>query len=116
VIILKRFSIFAIAACLQAQDPVSVLKQNCVSCHGVAKVSGLDLRTREAMLAGGERGPALDPGHSEKSRLYRFAAGLDKPQMPPGKTLTDGELKVLRQWIDTGAPMEAAKPEPSESA
>lgn len=64
------------------------------------------------MLAGGERGPAVDPGHSEKSRLYRFAAGLDKPQMPPGKALTESELKVLRQWIDTGAPMEAAKPEP----
>jgi hypothetical protein len=77
-------------------------------------MSGLDLRTREGMLKGGERGPAVVPGQSDKSRLYRFSAGLDKPQMPPGKTLSDAELKVLRQWIDTGAPLEA-KREPGEA-
>ncbi len=83
-----------------------------MSCHGAAKMSGLDLRSREGMLKGGQRGPALEPGRSGQSRLFRFVSGLEKPAMPPGKKLTDAELKVLRQWIDTGAPYDV-KPDPS---
>ena len=81
----------------------AVIKANCLACHGAAKMSGLDLRSREAMLAGGERGPALVPGKAEESRLYRFAAGLDKPTMPPGKTLPADQLAVVKEWIAAGA-------------
>ena len=62
------------------------------------------------MLAGGERGPAVVPGKPDDSRLYRFAAGLDKPTMPPGKTLPPEQLLVLREWIQAGAPVDAAAP------
>ena len=103
---------FALAASLSAQDlpekAASVLQQNCYACHGAGKMSGLDLRSREAMLAGGDRGPAVVPGKADSSRLYRFAAGLDKPSMPPGKTLPDAQLLVLREWINSGAEMKAA--------
>ena len=96
-----------------ATEAAAILKQNCLACHGEAKMSNLDLRTRETILAGGERGPAVDPGKPDASRLYRFAAGLDKPAMPPGKPLTTGQIATLRQWIEAGAPLTPGAPEPA---
>lgn len=94
----------------------AILKQNCASCHGAAKISKLDVRTRESLLIGGERGPALEPGNAEASRLYRFAAGLDKPSMPPGKSIGDEKLAVLKRWIDAGAQLDASAPQAKEDA
>ena len=66
------------------RQAIEILTANCTGCHGEAlKLSKLDLRTRESMLAGGERGPALEPGDASKSRLYRFAAHMENPSMPP---------------------------------
>jgi len=90
-------------------EAARILKKNCLVCHGAAiQSSGLDLRTREAMLKGGDRGSALKPGDPMASKLYRFAAGLDQPSMPPGKTLGVLDLAVLRRWIESGAAVEAA--------
>lgn len=71
-------------------------------------MSGLDLRSREAMLKGGQHGPALAPGDPLRSALYRKAAHLDQPAMPPGKKLQDWQIAVLRSWIATGAPLDRA--------
>jgi hypothetical protein len=84
----------------------SILKQKCLQCHGEAvQMSGLDLRTREAMLKGGESGPAIAPGDAEASRLYRRIAGLDKPAMPmaPVPPLTAQEVAAIKSWIERGA-------------
>src|SRR5439155_204598 len=40
-----------------------MLAKNCYRCHGEAKTSGLDMRTRDGMLRGGARGPALVRGN-----------------------------------------------------
>ena len=69
-------------------------------------MSELDLSTREGMLKGGKRGPALVPSDLAKSRLYRSAAHQEQPAMPPGKKLPDWQLVILSRWINTGAPME----------
>ncbi len=79
-------------------------------------MSGLDLRSRESALAGGERGTALVPGSPEKSRLYRLASGVDNPSMPPGKPLPADQLAKLRLWIEAGAPMAAASADKKEDA
>ena len=81
-----------------------LLAKNCYACHGSAQTSGLDLRTREGMLRGGSRGPALVPGNPEASRLYRYVARLEKPSMPPGDSLSGGEVAALKAWIAAGAP------------
>jgi hypothetical protein len=84
----------------------SILKQKCLQCHGEAvQMSNLDLRTRQAMLKGGENGPAIVPGNAEASRLYRRVAGLEKPLMPmaPMPPLTSQEIDALKSWIDQGA-------------
>src|SRR5881296_498969 len=65
------------------KEVLSVLKQKCYQCHSDAvQMSKLDLRTRESILRGGEKGPAIVPGNAEGSRLYRRVAGLEQPAMP----------------------------------
>ena len=82
-----------------------IFERSCWNCHGEAsQLSELDLRTREAAVQGGVRGPALVPGRAEDSRLYRMLAGLDDPPMPmAGDPLSDAELMAIRTWIDDGA-------------
>lgn len=88
-----------------AQDGPKVLQQNCAPCHGATSLvsAGLNLTTREGALKGGSRGPSLVPGKAEESKLYRLAAKLEEPHMPPNQPLTDAQLKVLKDWIDSGA-------------
>ena len=82
-----------------------IFERSCWNCHGEAsQLSDLDLRTREAAVEGGVRGPALVPGRADESRLYRMLAGLDDPPMPmAGDPLSDAELMAIRTWIDDGA-------------
>ena len=82
----------------------AVLQTKCVSCHGAAKMSGLDLRTREAAMKGGTRGAAVAPGKAADSLLYKVVSGSGELKMPPGKQpLTGAEVQALREWIDAGA-------------
>src|SRR5687767_7644902 len=65
-----------------------ILERSCLGCHGVdSRLAGLDLRSREAALKGGLKGPALMPGNAEKSLLYKLISGTRAPQMPPGGKL-----------------------------
>ena len=86
-----------------------IFERSCWNCHGEAsQLSGLDLRSREAAVEGGTRGPALVPGRADESRLYRMLAGLDDPPMPmAGDPLSDAELMAIRTWIDNGAHWDA---------
>jgi hypothetical protein len=49
----------------------------------------------------------LVPGDSAKSRLYRLVAGLDRPAMPMGGTLSSQQVETLRLWINQGAVWES---------
>jgi hypothetical protein len=84
------------------RDVLPILRARCLECHGPDKQKGsLDLRTREAMLQGGENGPAISPGDLKKSLLW---TKLTKNQMPPGKTkLTAAEKTLIEAWIAAGA-------------
>ena len=86
-----------------------IFERSCWNCHGEAsQLSGLDLRTREAAVEGGARGPSLVPGRADESRLFRMLAGLDDPPMPmAGDPLSDAELMAVRTWIDNGAHWDA---------
>ena len=93
-----------------------VLAAKCVSCHGPAKqTSGLRLDSREAMVAGGDSGPALEPGKKAESLVYQAASHTgDASKMPPKNSKTEPftpqEFADLGQWIDAGAPWPAARP------
>jgi hypothetical protein len=108
--------LLAVSACFGQtleEKAYDILKKNCFACHGAYKSSNLDLRTREAIVAGGERGEAMVPNYPERSRIYTLATHQLTPTMPPGKKLPDADLEVLRLWIRAGAPWpviaEAAK-------
>lgn len=88
-----------------AHSAQRILNENCLSCHGETAMSGLDLRSRQAILAGGRRGPAIEPGDASASLLYQAAVRDGDLQMPPGNAaLSAPDLAVLREWIDAGAP------------
>ncbi len=77
----------------------------CQACHGEDAAAGLDLRSRAALLKGGQRGAALIPGKAEQSLLYLALLGQGSlKQMPPGKPLAHEVIAAFRQWIEAGAP------------
>ena len=99
--------ILAVASDL-AEQADAILKENCQVCHGAAlQQSGLDLRTREAILLGGERGAAVVGASPSGSWLWKLVNHQVKPFMPPGGKLSDDKIEVLRKWILAGAPMPA---------
>jgi len=96
---------------LFAQETVSftrdiqpILQASCWRCHGEQHVSGLDLRTRDGAVAGGDNGAAIVPGKAEESRLYRRIAGLEEPTMPfEGPRLAPQHVSLIKIWIEQGA-------------
>ena len=83
----------------------------CLQCHGEAiQMSKLDLRTREGILKGGEKGPAVVPGDAAASSLYKRITGQQQPvmPMPPVPALSSTEIALVKDWIDQGAQWTAA--------
>ncbi len=85
-----------------------ILETKCLSCHCPEKTKGeLLLTTRQAVLAGGDSGAALEPGNPENSLLLQRVK-LDEDDddiMPPkGKPLAAEEIAVLESWVKAGAP------------
>ena len=81
-----------------SQDIKSMMAKFCFECHGVKKTeAGLDLRTIESMLKGGEGGPALVPGKPEESLLFKM---IHKGKMPPdGEMPSKADIGNVRKWI-----------------
>jgi mono/diheme cytochrome c family protein len=108
--IVVRYAIAFLATGLslsaQSADVPSLLATQCGSCHGAAaKMSGLDLSSRDAALKGGSRGPAIVPGDPAASLLYKAVARTGDVKMPPGRQALSGEeTKAIAEWIERGAP------------
>ncbi len=82
-----------------------LLVENCFGCHGPQKhKGGLRLDSREAILKGGDTGPAMAPGEPGGSLLLE-AIGYDgDTQMPPKGKLGEQDILVLTEWVKRGAP------------
>lgn len=81
-----------------------VLAQNCFKCHGEEKQKGdLRLDVHEALLAGGESGPAIVPGKPKESLLLD-AVNYASLEMPPDGKLSESEIEILTTWVKIGAP------------
>lgn len=93
------------AAAQQYRDAAAVFAANCISCHAAGvNMGGLTLDTFESLKKGGHNGPVIVPGKSAESRLYLMITGKVTPAMPlSGKRLADGEIEIIRKWIDAGA-------------
>jgi hypothetical protein len=85
-----------------------VLSTQCYSCHSrlATKVKGgLLVDSREAMLKGGDSGPAIVPGQPDKSRLIQAVRWATKDlQMPQKAKLPEAAISDLAAWVKAGAP------------
>ncbi len=80
-----------------------ILVSRCLKCHGSQKQKGeLRLDTRPSLLAGGESGPAIEPGDAAAS-LIISAIRYDSFEMPPDGQLSEREIEAIGHWIEQGA-------------
>src|SRR5687768_8556269 len=94
------------ARLLSPQDePVQeIFRKHCLECHTAKKAKGgLRMDSLDALLAGGDSGPSLVPGHPEKSLLVTAIHGKEPDvvtPMPYKKTLLPpADRQVIEQWI-----------------
>lgn len=82
-----------------------LLADNCFACHADSAMAGLRVDSREALLRGGETGPAIVPGKPEESTLIKVLQHADGfPRMPRGRAkLPQAEIDVLVEWVRNGA-------------
>lgn len=102
-----------------ARDVHAILAENCYKCHsGDRSKGGLFVNSREALLKGGESGPAVIEGDSAASELIKRVSSADPDlRMPPeGRQLTPDEVGILRAWIDQGLSWQESRPGVSPDA
>ncbi len=81
-----------------------LLAENCYSCHGDKKQKGgLRLDSLQAILKGGESGPAVVPAKPEDSLLVE-AINYEGVEMPPNGKLEPAKVAILTRWVSLGAP------------
>ncbi len=91
-----------------------LLSEHCYSCHSSSvdqPKGGLALDSREAILKGGDSGPAAVAGQPDASLLVQ-AVRRQGLEMPPDKKLTARDQATLDRWVQLGLPW----PESSSSA
>ncbi len=80
-----------------------LLDKQCLKCHaGVRQRGGLDLRSLDTILRGGDSGPAIIPGKPNESRMLQYILPKSDSHMPPADTkkqLSAEEIAVLKTWI-----------------
>jgi mono/diheme cytochrome c family protein len=82
-----------------------ILQSHCVACHGGEKVrSGLNLTSREGLLKGGERGPAVSLDEPNDSLLLKAVNQHEDLKMPPKGKLSQAQIDVLTRWVKRGTP------------
>ncbi len=86
----------------------TILAHNCYACHNATKTKGgLRLDKKEFIFKGGENGPILVAGNSEKSDMIRrvkLPFGHDDAMPTKGKRLSKEDVAMLEYWIQQGAP------------
>lgn len=88
-----------------------VLAARCQECHGAKQQKGgLRLDSLAAILAGGDSGPALEPGRPDSSLLIDAVRYGQVFQMPPKGKLPEDEVAALVEWVRNGAPWPNAEP------
>ena len=95
-----------------SRDILPLLSDHCFACHGPdekGRKGGLRLDTEAGARGAGKSGrTALSPGHADQSEILRRILSTDPDEaMPPrdsGKSLGPQQIRLLRQWIQEGAP------------
>ena len=84
-----------------------VLAAKCYACHSAklkTPMGGLRLDSRDALLKGGDSGPAIIAGDPAHSRLIAALSYSEDLKMPPTGKLSVEEQANFRAWVAMGAP------------
>jgi len=77
----------------------AVFETRCTACHNAATATaGLDLSTYAGIMKGGKDGAVILPGDSASSLLVKIQSSQHFANLTPE------ELKLVKQWIEAGAP------------
>ncbi len=98
-----------------------ILVEKCYACHGVRlknPMGGLRLDSNDAIMKGGDSGPAVLPGNPEKSLLIKAISYNDlQLKMPPSGKLSEEEIDAFVTWVKLGEPeARSADPSPAPNA
>ena len=92
------------------KEVLPILQKNCLACHSASEKQGeLILESPQAILKGGDTGPAVVAGRGAESLLIQMASHQAETVMPPegndvaAGNLTSQELGLIKLWIDQGA-------------
>src|SRR4051812_22347972 len=81
-----------------------IFEQRCFACHNQrTSSSGLSLMSRESLLTGGNRGPAIVPGKPDESVMIQAVRQDGALKMPLGGKLPTEEIQALVDWVRGGA-------------
>ena len=83
------------------QNLLPILTARCAlsGCHVADGPHGLDFRTYESFIAGGEHGSVFIPGNAEESEIVEQIVEGKMPP-PPRDPLTAAEIQLFRDWIN----------------
>jgi hypothetical protein len=85
-----------------------ILAQSCLLCHNEKlRTSGLAFNSRDAILQGGNRGPAIVPGDPANSLMLKAVQQSGDLKMPPTGRLPDEQIAAIERWIARGLPWPA---------
>jgi hypothetical protein len=86
-----------------AREIRPIFQARCVRCHGPERQrSGFRIdRRADAFKGGDEYGPAIVPGKSAESPVFKMIASRKMPR--EGPALAEAEIERIRKWIDSGA-------------
>ena len=96
-----------------------LLIEKCGSCHIDSDEGGLLFTGREALVRGGDFGPAIEPGNAAKSLLLDAVKWTTKDLRMPAEEedrLTPAEIASLERWIDRGAVWPGGEAAPAAAA
>lgn len=90
-----------------------ILTSHCTGCHGGERQKGgIALHTLDAIVAGGDSGPAFVAGRPADSEIIRRISSPESQRghMPPkGKPqLTQEHIRAIEAWIETQKPLSSA--------
>ncbi len=88
-----------------------ILADQCYDCHGPESGKGkakLRVDSLEALLRGGDSGPAIIQGEPDRSLLILAVRHDGAVAMPPKNKLAADEIAALTAWVKMGAPWPAS--------
>jgi mono/diheme cytochrome c family protein len=85
-----------------AGDVMPIFEARCIKCHGGERTrGGLDMKTYDALMKGGEEGEAINPGNAAGSMLVELIVEGKMPRRED--PLTAEQIAIISRWVDQGA-------------